>query len=600
MHIVIVTSCTGEKVAEPEGLLTLDDFQKGATHVRRREQQLKDFLTPAGEIYTGEQHVRLIRSVSALRSGLQPSTFNPQLDVYILSAGYGLIPEDRKVAPYECTFATMKTKEIRAWGQTLDVPADFRKTVAQPYNLGLILLGDTYLQACHLGPDVNFGGPTLLFCGQGPARKLPRLPNLRVVTLSNPEAKRFSCALVGLKGELAARLLKRLAKDQDFLQKLRDPANDILAMLDATSPEPKANSKTCRANPAVDHVINIPQSWWNKPHRQQLSYFIPEWDDMVDPNFDFLNDEHSSGSGDWSNNVYAHQLYSEPNYDGILVSRAIAESNRKKKERINGLGVHRFLRVPREFPIMGDCGAFDYIAEKEPPYTTDELLDYYTRLDFDFGVSIDHLIVPAFDSDRDFRYQLTIHNAEEFLKHHRKAHCTWEPIGAVQGWDAASYAEAAAKYVRMGYRYLALGSLVPKKSKDILKIVAAVREKISPEVKVHAFGVARLDSVAAFSRAGVQSVDSASYLRQAWMRLHHSYAALTGPYSALRIPQAGKSFRAKRMEHHAGLTEQKIIALERCALRTVRDFAKHRCSVDNCLNALIEYDQFVTADRAHR
>ena len=39
---------------------------------------------------------------------------------------------------------------------------------------------------------------------------------------------------------------------------------------------------------------------------------------------------------------------------------------------------------------MGDCGAFGYINEKVPPYTTEEILDYYTRLDFDFGVSIDH------------------------------------------------------------------------------------------------------------------------------------------------------------------------------------------------------------------
>jgi hypothetical protein len=31
---------------------------------------------------------------------------------------------------------------------------------------------------------------------------------------------------------------------------------------------------------------------------------------------------------------------------------------------------------------MGDCGAFGYITEDVPPYTTDEILDYYSRLDF--------------------------------------------------------------------------------------------------------------------------------------------------------------------------------------------------------------------------
>lgn len=42
---------------------------------------------------------------------------------------------------------------------------------------------------------------------------------------------------------------------------------------------------------------------------------------------------------------------------------------------------------------MGDCGAFGYIMDKTPPYMTAEILDYYTRLDFGYGVSVDHLIV---------------------------------------------------------------------------------------------------------------------------------------------------------------------------------------------------------------
>ena len=44
---------------------------------------------------------------------------------------------------------------------------------------------------------------------------------------------------------------------------------------------------------------------------------------------------------------------------------------------------------------MGDCGAFGYIQKANPPYSTAEILDYYTRLGFDAGVSIDHLIVAA-------------------------------------------------------------------------------------------------------------------------------------------------------------------------------------------------------------
>jgi hypothetical protein len=598
MRLVIITSCTGEKVASPKNPLTLADFRKGHTHVNCREQELKPFLNPAAKMYAGQQHVRLLRGISAF-SNAHTARSSPcvKIDLSILSAGYGLIPGDREIAPYECTFAKMKANELITWGEALNIPAEFRRTLAQPYDLGLVLLGDDYLQACQIDQHIKFGGLTLLFCGKRHAAKIPRIPNLRVIILSNAEAKRFSCGLVGLKGELAARLLKKIAEQQDLVFKLRDPVIDVLALLDPGDAKPKASGKILSLNHKVDQVIELPNSWFDKPHRQKLKYFLPEWDDLVDPDFDFLEDKHSAGGGDWSNQVYAHQMFPEPNFDGLLVSRAVAEGSAKKKKRINELGVHRFLRIPSEVPVMGDCGAFDYISEKQPPYTTEELLDYYTRLGFDYGVSIDHLIVPAFESETDFRYNLTIENAQEFLKGHRQARLSWEPIGAVQGWDPPSYAEAALKYVRMGYRYLALGSLIPKKSKDILKIIAAVREKIPPEVRIHAFGVARLDSVEAFSRAGVQSVDSASYLRQAWMRLHQGYATMNGPYSALRIPAAGKSFRAKHMRNHAGLAEERILQMEEAALSAVRGLARRMCSVDNCLNALLEYDRFVTAER---
>ena len=71
---------------------------------------------------------------------------------------------------------------------------------------------------------------------------------------------------------------------------------------------------------------------------------------------------------------------------------------------------------PPLFPVFGDCGAFDYITKDAPPFTTDEMLNYYSRLDFDYGVSLDHLILDSHDKPtRDFRYKLTIDNAKDFI-----------------------------------------------------------------------------------------------------------------------------------------------------------------------------------------
>ena len=204
MKMLVVTSCTGEKVVDADRQLVQEDFASGAEHVARREKDVGEFCRSAGEMYSGEQHVRLMRGLGEYRKA---ESGDRKLDLWVLSAGYGLIPEGRLVAPYGVTFATMKSKELTDWARFLGVPAAFRECVKKPYDLGLILLGDNYLKACDLDASVAFGGPTLLFCGTGMAKKLPKLTNVRVVPISNPEAKRFSCGLVGLKGELAARVL---------------------------------------------------------------------------------------------------------------------------------------------------------------------------------------------------------------------------------------------------------------------------------------------------------------------------------------------------------------------------------------------------------
>jgi hypothetical protein len=596
MRVLIVATCTSDKAVTHKKALSLRDFRKGAEHVAAREQELAGLLTPAAQMYTGQQHVRLLRGIQAWTEckGTPPR----ELALFIVSAGYGLIAADKKVAPYECTFDGMKARELRTWADRLHIPTDFRQVVAEPYDLGLLLLGGAYLSACRLDTTVSFGGPTLLFCGKRAAAQVPKQPNLRVIPLSNPDARRFCCPLVALKGELAARLLTQLMHEPDLRTRLTDPATDFLtALAEGTDGQAKATRSRFRANPVVHRVCSIPESWWHKAHRSRLSYFIPDWDDHVDPDYDFATDTHSGASSDWSNQVYAHQLYPEPNYDGILVSKVVAEASRRKKARINELGVHRFLRVPPEFFVMGDCGAFGYIKEDKPPYTTDEILDYYTRLGFNAGVSVDHLIVAATQGQRRQRYDLTLQNAEDMLAEHRRQRLRWEPIGAVQGWDADSYAEAARRTVAMGYQYIALGGLVRSSTPAILRIVRQVHEVVPASVKIHLFGVARLGALSAFADMGVRSVDSSSFLRQAWVRTATSYVLEDDAYAALRIPESGKSYRAKRMARHAPISKERLADLEKEALRAVRAYAGNSCSLDGCLNALLEYDRYVTSER---
>jgi hypothetical protein len=596
--IRIVTSCTGEKRHSPENQLALEDFQRGGDDLARREEELSSFASAAGELYTGQQHLRLMAGVAAYRQS------GGEIDLRVLSAGYGLVEESRVIVPYEATFIGMASKAVREWGERIGAPAAVREALAQPCELQLVLLGDGYLSACALDDKVRLGGPTIVFCGKGARRKLPTIAGLLPVVLTNAHAKRFSCGLVGLKGEVAKRLLSQIAEGTLTVEEVSTlPPDELLDRLagSASSPAP-APAKVSRgkptANPLVDQVIAIPDEWWQSPHKQRISYFIPEWDDLVDPDYDFENDVHSGGSGDWSNEVYAHQMYPSPNYDGILVSRAVAEKSRGKKERINAMGVHRFLRVPREYPIMGDCGAFDYIMSETPPYTTADVLHYYTRLGFDFGVSVDHLIVKATEHAKDFRYGLTIHNAEEFLREHRATGLPWTPIGAVQGWSPESYAEAARQYAAMGYDYIGLGGLVRTSTAELFRVVRAVREQVPDTMRIHLFGIARPRAIGQFADMGVTSVDSASFLRRAWMGTGQNYLDPEGRfYAAIRIPEANKSFRSKRMVSEGRASEAEVVRMEQECLRLVRALDRGEAGVQQTLDAILEYDRLITPGR---
>ena len=50
--------------------------------------------------------------------------------------------------------------------------------------------------------------------------------------------------------------------------------------------------------------------------------------------------------------------------------------------------------------VMGDNGAFSYRDAEVPPFTVDDVIDFYERCGFDLGISVDHVIL-AFDASFD-------------------------------------------------------------------------------------------------------------------------------------------------------------------------------------------------------
>lgn len=333
-----------------------------------------------------------------------------------------------------------------------------------------------------------------------------------------------------------------------------------------------------------------------------MRYFIPDWDDLVDPGFDFVSDTRTEGRVRYHDEVYAHQIYEPPNYDGLLLSRSTVESGVAKSTLIRRIGVHRYTRF--QGGILGDCGAFNYIDLDVPPYQTAEILDYYQNLGFNYGVSIDHLIVPAYMHAKEFRYQLTRRNAQEFIELHRSGGYTFTPIGVAQGWDAMSYRDAVAELLDLGYQSIALGGLARARTEDIYQILCSIAPLLREDTDLHLFGVAR-DRVGnemhVFRHLGVTSFDSASPLRRAWLGATTNYATLNGKwYAAVRVPLFSEaSPRAKRLIAAGVANLAQLKVLERGALTALRDYDRGRLDIDTTLGAVLEIDAISGRDPEH-
>ncbi len=327
-----------------------------------------------------------------------------------------------------------------------------------------------------------------------------------------------------------------------------------------------------------------------------MRYFLPDWDDRVNPDFDFEGDRpfpgHKPGKGD----VYAHEYFGEDDcYDGILVSRAALEQNGTKRDEVSRIGLRGYLRLPRRFELMGDCGAFGYIEEPKPIFETPEVLEFYQRTGMDYGVSIDHIIFPAFPDQRDYRYNLTIENAIEFLELHRAGRYAFTPVGAVQGWDVASYAQAAKRLAIAGYDMLAVGGLVRSRTTEILAIARGVAAAVGPDVRLHLLGVARDDIIPDLARLGIFSFDSASPMRTSWMSATKNYLLGDTYYTAIRIPiskpeEAGAKGMGILARAQTDSSYADVQGLEDAALAAVRGYAKRTVSIGDAMKHIERYD----------
>jgi len=332
---------------------------------------------------------------------------------------------------------------------------------------------------------------------------------------------------------------------------------------------------------------------------KDIAYYIPEWDDQVSRHYDFWYDRDLS-----KERVYSHEIYPTPNYDGLLVSRMKLEETKSKIKKIKDMGgVHQFYKFKGK--IFGDCGAWGYFKDKVPPFKTKDIMEFYDELKFDIGVSIDHLINPAVESQKYFRKKLTIKNAEEFLNRHKSKGYSFTPVGVCQGWDVESYTESVKEILDIGYDYIALGGIARAQTSVVIKILKSISPLIKKEhneIELHLFGVARLEAIRLFRSLGVTSFDSASPIRSAWLGSKTNYRDSNWDgFSAIRLPFITRDKRFKDLINQDLYSLEDLSEKEENIMILIKRFAEERNRTpEEVTEAFIDlYNEFIpeTPDR---
>ena len=315
----------------------------------------------------------------------------------------------------------------------------------------------------------------------------------------------------------------------------------------------------------------------------------------------------------------------ETPYDGILVSRAIVQDKYSESQsmRFRRVGAREFLRFNRPQDqdkwVFGDCGAFQYAKLEAPPYTPSDMAEFYSDGRFTHGCSVDHIIFQFYthllgtDLPEDtetaencrFRYDLTLNNAREFLKESKHICQNFTPLGVVQGWSPGSMAEAASELLKMGYKYLAIGGLVPLKSEEIHQALKAIFDKISHNTSaaIHLLGFEKADTLDQFiGKYPITSIDTTSPLTKAFkddkknFYLDNKVGGIDY-YTSIRIPQAFENLSFKRAVQTGALKQELVVELEKNALSSLRDYSKKQVSIDEALDAILKYTRIFNVAR---
>jgi hypothetical protein len=346
---------------------------------------------------------------------------------------------------------------------------------------------------------------------------------------------------------------------------------------------------------------------------RRVKFILPDYDDIVDPGYDFEREEHSSSykADRFRYGARLWDFYDPPPIDGVLVSISTMSSGKLRRVEESG-GLRAFFRLPKGLELIGDCGAWQYRYEDRPPYTVEYVLDTYERLGVDYGVSLDH--IPFFGNPVE-RMKLTLENATKSYEIWKKKGYSFTLMASVQGITIDDYLKSLDKLVKVGYRHLALGGLAKRDTGFIAKLVGAVRDKLKEYggvEKIHVLGVARLSVIPILEElldvSEDVSFDSTTFLRISWVRSVGNYVLHDmSAYTAIRVSDKGLIKLLRDYDRGLVSLEDVVDKLRAVAgdklpyyIATLKDKPWKKCGCPICRTLGIDVVIFKGSDRNRR
>lgn len=345
-----------------------------------------------------------------------------------------------------------------------------------------------------------------------------------------------------------------------------------------------------------------------------MKFFFPDSHDFVDPSFNFETEKNNEHRVIQRDDLYAHEIFEAPVYDGILVSKAIVDGvsgvkgrySIAQRQRFFREGIYRFFRLPKHYQTMGDCGAFSYAREYEPIYTIDEVNEFYENSGFTFGISLDHIIFDFETTKKKVldeqleeckrRQAITLDLANKFIKSNKGFQ--FSPYGVAHGWNPESYSESVIALQKMGYERIALGGMIPLKNPEIMSVLEKVSEIRKTTTQFHLLGVNRIDHVIEFSKYGVSSFDSTSPLMQGIKDEKDNYHTRSGNYTSIGLPQVDANNTMRKLVASGSIDQNEAFKLERECLDAVIAFDSGLASKQTTLDALLKYEKLFNPNKS--